>query len=79
MAKKITITESQLKKLTEVVVEQKFDDVITKYEREKRQGIELPLDELRLLVNLSSNWCRGKENHPDCDDVLKIKAKLSLY
>lgn len=79
MAKKIAITEGQLKKLTELVVEQKFDDVITKYEREKRQGIELPLDELRLLVNLSSNWCRGKENHPDCDDVLKIKAKLSLY
>jgi len=79
MAKKIRLTEGQLKKVVNVVSEQQFDEVITKYEREKRQGIELPLDEVKLLLNLSMNWCRDKDDHPDCEEVLKIRSKLSLY
>lgn len=79
MKKKIFLTESQLKKVIDVVSEQQFDEVITSYNREKRETVSIPEDDAKMLVNISKHWCRDKENHPDCEEILRIQSTLNLY
>ena len=60
MAKKMVITEDQLKKVVEVIKEQKYDDAISKYQKEQNKQISMSQDDARLLLNLGQNWCEGK-------------------
>ncbi len=79
MAKKLILTENQYQTLLNIVKEQKYDDIITKYQKEQNEGVNVPISELKLLINLGVNWCQGKDNHPDCDEIFKIRSKYNLY
>jgi hypothetical protein len=79
MAKKIILTEEQLKTILNVVEEQQFDEFYKKYQKDKSEGVTMPVDDARLLIVLGMNWCQGKENHPDCEEVMKIRSKFNLY
>lgn len=79
MGKKMVITEDQLKKVVKVVKEQKFDDAITKYQKEQNKLVSLSQDDAKFLLNLGMNWCEGKSGHPDCEEVQRLRSKLNLY
>jgi hypothetical protein len=79
MEKKMIITEDQLQKVVKVVKEQKFDDAITKYQKEQNKMVSISQDDAKFLLNLGQNWCEGKSDHPDCEEVLRLKSKLNLY
>ena len=32
----------------------------------------------RLLLSLAQNWCEGRIDHPDCEEVELITKKLKL-
>jgi predicted DNA-binding antitoxin AbrB/MazE fold protein len=78
MAKKIKITEGQLKKVVNVITEENYDDAITKYQKEKSKEIQMSGEEARLLYNLAQNWCEGNVNHPDCEEVTELGRKLKI-
>jgi hypothetical protein len=79
MSKKIKLTESQLKKVVNVISESSFDDMITKYNDTKQNEVSMSHDDASMLVNIATNWCQGKDNLPDCRDIQTIKSKLNLY
>lgn len=79
MSKKIKLTETQLKKVVNIISESSFDEMITKYNDTKQREVGMSHDDATMLVNISSNWCEGKDNLPDCQEIQKIKSKLNLY
>jgi hypothetical protein len=79
MAKKVILTEQQLKSVLNVVKEQQFDEMITKYNKEKNQGVSIPLEDAKLLINIGMNWCQGKDTHPDCEEIMRIRSNFNLY
>ncbi len=78
MSKKIKITEQQLKGVINVLNEQEFDDAITKYQKERDQAISMSNADARLLLTLAQNWCEGRVDHPDCEEVEQLAKKLKL-
>jgi len=78
MAKKIKITEGQLKKVVNVITEQSYDDAITTYQKNRSQEIQMSTDEARLMYNLAQNWCEGNVNHPDCEEIMALGKKLKI-
>lgn len=79
MKKKIIITEEQLKAVVEVVKEQKFDDAISKYQKDVSKQVSMSQDDVALLLNLGQNWCEGKNDHPDCEEVHRLRSKFGIY
>jgi hypothetical protein len=79
MAKKMIITEDQLQKVVKVVKEQKFDDAIVKYQKEQNKMVSISQDDAKFLLNLGQSWCEGKTDHPDCEEVQRLRSKLNLY
>jgi hypothetical protein len=79
MSKKIKLTETQLKKVVNIISESSFDDMITKYNDTKQREVGMSHDDAIMLVNIATNWCQGKDNLPDCQDIQTIKSKLNLY
>lgn len=78
MARKIKITEQQLKGVMNVLNEQEFDDAITKYQKERDQAINMSNADARLLLTLAQNWCEGRINHPDCEEIEQLAKKLKI-
>ena len=78
MAKKIRITEEQLKKVMNIVTEQSFDDALTKFQKERDREIPMSKADANLLLTLAQNWCEGKVTHPDCEEVEELGKKLKL-
>ena len=76
MAKKIKITEQQLKSL---IVEQQYDEAMIKYDKERNKDITMTQDEAIFLLNFGTQWCEGRSDHRDCEEVRRIRAKLKLY
>ena len=79
MKKKIVLTEEQLKKVVEVVKEQKYDDAISKYQKEYNKQVSMSQNDAMLLLSLGQNWCEGKIDHPDCEEVQSIRSRLNMY
>lgn len=79
MKKRIVITEEQLKKVVNVIKEEKFDAAITKYQSERNKLISMSQDDVTLLINLGRSWCEGKIDHPDCEELHQVISKLDLY
>lgn len=79
MSKKIKLTETQLKKVVNIISESSFDEMITKYNDTKQREVGMSHDDATMLVNIATNWCEGKDNLPDCQEIQKIKNKLNLY
>lgn len=78
MSKRIKITEGQLKGVVNILNEQNFDDVLTKYQQEKERAVYMSQEDAKLLLNLAQNWCEGRVDHPDCEEVERITKKLRL-
>jgi len=79
MSKKIKLTEEQLKKVVNVISESSFDDMITKYHEMRSSEVSMSHDDARMLANIASNWCRGKDNLPDCKEVDNLISKHQLF
>jgi hypothetical protein len=79
MKKKIVLTEEQLKKVVEVVKEQKYDDAISKYQKEQNKQVSMSQDDAMMLISLGQHWCEGKSDHPDCEEVYRLRSQLNLY
>ena len=79
MGKRIIITEEQLEKIVSVVNEQKFDDAFTKYQEDKKKKVSLSQDDAALLLNLAQSWCTDKRDHPDCEEVFRLRAQIGMY
>ena len=78
MAKKIKITEEQLKKVVNVINEQTFDSAIETYKKERDKEIPMSRMDATLLMNLAQNWCEGRVSHPDCEEIEELKKRLKL-
>ena len=78
MAKKIRITEEQLKTVINVINEQTYDDAVEKYKKERDQETFMGIEDARLLFRLAQNWCEGRVTHPDCEEVEQLGKKLRL-
>lgn len=79
MNKKIVITESQLKKVLNVVEQEEFDDMLKNYNNEKESELQMSRDDARMLVNIALRWCEGKDNLPDCRHVTMLHSKHQLF
>lgn len=78
MPRKIRITEEQLKGVINVLNEQEFDDILTKFNTEKGREINMSREDAKMLLNMANNWCEGRVDHPDCKEVDEIAKKLKL-
>ena len=78
MKRKITLTESQLKRVVEKLNEEEFDDIIKSGEETQRE-ISMSHDDAMRLINFGQDWCKGKDNHPDCREIESLRDKLKLY
>lgn len=79
MSKKIVIKEEQLKKIVQIVENEAFDDIITKYNDFKQHKVEIPHQDLTMLANFSLKFCEGRENLPDCRHVRELVSKHNLF
>lgn len=78
MGQKIKITEEQLKGVINIINEQEFDDILTKFNSEKEREVNMSKSDAKLLLTLANNWCEGNVNHPDCIEIDEIAKKLKL-
>lgn len=78
MPKKIKLTESQVKKIVNVISEENFDQALTTHQREKNREVFMSEDDAKLLTKMSTEWCESRVNHPDCEALLAIKKKLKV-
>ena len=78
MAKKIKITEEQLKGVINVLNEQTYDSAIETYKKERDRETYMGLEDARLLYRLAQNWCEGRVTHPDCEEIEQVGKKLKL-
>jgi hypothetical protein len=78
MAKRIKITEEQLKSVINVINEQVYDDAVEKYKKERDQEVNMGKEDARLLYRLAQSWCEGRVTHPDCEEVDMLGKKLKL-
>lgn len=78
MAKKIRLTEDQLKNIMKVVKEDTYDQAFSTHQKEKEKEIFMSREDAKLLNTLSKNWCEDKVNHPDCEELEDIAKKLKL-
>lgn len=78
MAKKIKITEEQLKSVMKVMNEDTYDQAFVTHLREKERELFMSRDDGQLLANLATQWCETRVNHPDCETLTGIIRKLRL-
>jgi len=78
MAQKIKITEGQLKNVVNVISEETYDQALTTHLREKGREVFMSREEGKLLYTLALNWCEGRVNHPDCEELMNTVKKLNL-
>lgn len=78
MPKKIKLTESQVKKIVNVISEENFDQALTTHQREKNREVFMSEDDAKLLSKISTEWCANRVNHPDCEALVAIKKKLKI-
>jgi len=78
MAKKIRLTEDQVKNVVNVLSEENFDQALTTHQREKDREVFMSADDAKLLSNLSTQWCESRVSHPDCEALTAIIKKLKI-
>jgi len=82
MKKIVRLTESDLTKLVKRAVNEQLEvmDVSSDSEHYKRgrNKVEIPREDLAMVVSLAKRFCRGKENFPDCQSVDEIHRFFNL-
>lgn len=78
MAKKIKLTESQLKSLMTVINEDTFDQALTTHQREKSREVFMSREEAKLLGDLATQWCETRVSDPKCQELTELISKLKI-
>ena len=78
MAKKIKLTEEQLKKLMTVINEDTYDQALTTHNREKSREVFMSAEEAKLLGKLASQWCETRVSDAECQDLTELARKLKV-
>ena len=78
MAKKIKLTENQLKNVVNVLSEENFDQALTTHQREKEREVFMSGEDAKLLADVGTKWCEDKVSHPECESLMAIIKKLKL-
>ena len=83
MAKIIKLNESDLNRLVARVIKEQVEmmDVSSDsdyYQRRKRE-VKIPFDDLAMLGVFAAEFCRTKENLPDCKDVFRLVDRYNLH
>jgi DNA-binding transcriptional regulator GbsR (MarR family) len=78
MAKKIKITEQQLKNVMSSINEETYDQALTTHLREKGREVFMSADDAKVLSKLATEWCETRVNHPDCEQAMGLIKRLKL-
>jgi hypothetical protein len=78
MAKKIKLTESQLKKVMSVIKEDTYDQAIETHKREQSREVFMSNEDARLFSSLAHSWCQDKVSEPKCVELETICKKLKI-
>jgi hypothetical protein len=78
MAKKIRLTESQLKKVMDVIKEDSYDQAFQTHKKEKAREVFMSTEDAELMSELARNWCQDKVNEPKCVELEELTKKLKI-
>jgi len=78
MAKKIKLTETQLKSLMSIINEDTYDQALTTHQREKAREVFMSTEEAKLLGKLSTQWCETRVSDTECQDLTELITKLRI-
>lgn len=78
MAKRIKLTEEQLKVIINLITEETYDQALTTHQREKSREIFMSHEDAKLMHKLASEWCGDKASHPDCEELNELGKKLKI-
>jgi len=78
LPKKIKLTETQLKKVVNVISEENYDQALTTHRREKAREVFMSSEDAKLMGSLATNWCEGRVSHPDCEELEEVIRKLKI-
>lgn len=76
--RKIKLTESQLKKVVNIISEETYDQALTTHLREKEREVFMSREDAKLMSILATNWCENRVNHPDCEELMSIIKKTKI-
>ena len=78
MAKKIKLTETQLKSLMSIINEDTYDQALTTHQREKAREVFMSTEEAKLLGKLSTQWCETRVSDAECQELTELITKLRI-
>ena len=78
MAKKIKLTETQLKSLMRVINEDTYDQALTTHNREKSREVFMSTEEAKLLGKLASQWYETRVSDTECEELTELISKLKI-
>ena len=83
MAKITRLTESDLNRLVKKVINEQIQmmDVSSDsdYYQGRKREVSIPFDDLAMLGMFASQFCREKENLPNCKDVRRLVSRYNLF
>ena len=83
MAKIIKLNESDLNRLVARVIKEQVEmmDVSSDsdYYQGRKREVSIPFDDLAMLGMFATQFCREKENLPDCKDVRRLVSRYNLF
>ena len=71
---KIKLTESQLIRLRKNLILENLSDI----EPSVNNNVNVSNRDLAILLNMGRDWCRNKQNNPDCIELMKLREKLNI-
>ena len=81
MKKIVRFTESDLTRIVKRIINEDMMDVSSdsEYYKSRKRDVNIPFDDLSMLVQLANRFCYGKENFPNCKRVSEINKSYNLY
>jgi hypothetical protein len=80
MAKIVKVTESDLSRLVRRVIKEQMDvSSDSEYYQGRKREVTIPFDDLSMLGTFASEFCREKENLPDCRQVRRLTSRYNLF
>ncbi len=83
MAKITRPTESDLNRLVKKVINEQIQmmDVSSDsdYYQGRKREVSIPFDDLAMLGMFATQFCREKENLPDCKEVRRLVSRYNLF
>jgi hypothetical protein len=86
MKKVIRLSESDLNRLVKRIIKESdmMDEMMdvssdSEYYQGRKREVTIPFDELSMLGQFATEFCRGKEGLPDCKKVREIYRNYNLF